>query len=585
MIKNIVLPESITLKELAEKLKQPVNAMIKKLFMEGKLVTVNTELSFDDASMIALEYNYIADMEEKVDLAEEAIKDIEDAPETLTPRPPVVCVMGHVDHGKTSLLDAIRNSDLTKDEAGGITQHIGAYVVKAGEQRITFLDTPGHEAFTAMRLRGAQATDIAILVVAADDGVMPQTVEAINHAKAAGIEIIVAVNKIDKPSANVERVKQELMEYGLVAEEWGGSTIFCPVSARTHEGIPQLLDMILLTAEVLELKANAKRRARGVVIEARLDRGRGPVATLLVQKGTLHVGDFIAIGEVNGRVRAMLDHKQRNVKEATPSTPVEIIGLSGVPNSGDTFISTDTEKEARQISEAFINRGKENLIAETKARMSLDDLFNQMQEGKLKELKLIVKADVQGSVEAVKQSLLKLSNEEILIKVIHSGVGAINESDVTLASASGAIIIGFNIRPDAQAKQLSEEEKVDVRLYNVIYNAIDDIEAAMKGMLDPIYEEKITGHVEVRQVYKASNIGAIAGCYVLDGIVERNSSVRLTRDGQLIFDGKIASLKRFKDDVKEVKSGFECGIVLDGHKDFAEFDQMEVYKMVEVPRS
>lgn len=585
VIKNIVLPESITLKELAEKLKQPVNAMIKKLFMEGKLVTVNTELSFDDASMIALEYNYIADLEEKVDLAEEAIKDIEDAPETLTPRPPVVCVMGHVDHGKTSLLDAIRNSDLTKDEAGGITQHIGAYVVKAGEQRITFLDTPGHEAFTAMRLRGAQATDIAILVVAADDGVMPQTVEAINHAKAAGIEIIVAVNKIDKPSANVERVKQELMEYGLVAEEWGGSTIFCPVSARTHEGIPQLLDMILLTAEVLELKANAKRRARGVVIEARLDRGRGPVATLLVQKGTLHVGDFIAIGEVNGRVRAMLDHKQRNVKEATPSTPVEIIGLSGVPNSGDTFISTDTEKEARQISEAFINRGKENLIAETKARMSLDDLFNQMQEGKLKELKLIVKADVQGSVEAVKQSLLKLSNEEILIKVIHSGVGAINESDVTLASASGAIIIGFNIRPDAQAKQLSEEEKVDVRLYNVIYNAIDDIEAAMKGMLDPIYEEKITGHVEVRQVYKASNIGAIAGCYVLDGIVERNSSVRLTRDGQLIFDGKIASLKRFKDDVKEVKSGFECGIVLDGHKDFAEFDQMEVYKMVEVPRS
>ncbi len=584
VIRNVTLPETLTLKELADKIKQPVAAMIKKLFMAGKMVTVNTELSYEDAAMIALEYNYIAEEEEKIDLVEEALRDIEDPEESLTPRPPVVCVMGHVDHGKTSLLDAIRNSSITQDEAGGITQHIGAYVVKVGDQRITFLDTPGHEAFTAMRLRGAQATDIAILVVAADDGVMPQTVEAINHAKAAGIEIIVAINKIDKPSANVDRVKQELMEYGLVAEDWGGSTIFCPVSAHTHEGISNLLDMILLTAEVLELKANANRKARGVVIEARLDRGRGPVATLLVQKGTLHVGDFVAIGEFNGRVRAMIDHKQRNLKLATPSTPVEITGLAGVPNSGDTFISTETEKEARSISEAFITRGKENLIAETKSRMSLDDLFNQMQEGNLKELKLIIKADVQGSVEAVKQSLLKLSNDEIVIKCIHSGVGAINESDVTLASASGAIIIGFNVRLDAQAKQLSDEEKVDVRLYNVIYNAIDDIEAAMKGMLDPIYEEKITGHAEVRQVYKASGIGSIAGSYVLDGIIERNSSARITRDGEQIFEGKISSLKRFKDDVKEVKTGFECGIVFDGHNDLAEGDQIEIYKMVEVPR-
>ena len=585
VIRNITLPESLTLKELADKIKQPVAAMIKKLFMEGKMVTVNTELSFDDASMIALEFNYIAEQEEKIDPVEEALRDIEDSEDSLTTRPPVVCVMGHVDHGKTSLLDAIRNSSIQEGEAGGITQQIGAYVVKVGDQSITFLDTPGHEAFTAMRLRGAQATDIAILVVAADDGVMPQTVEAINHAKAAGIEIIVAINKIDKPSANVDRVKQELMEYGLVAEDWGGSTVFCPVSARTHEGISNLLDMILLTAEVLELKANANRKARGVVIEARLDRGRGPVATLLVQKGTLHVGDFVAIGEVNGRVRAMIDHKQKNLKLATPSTPVEITGLAGVPNSGDTFISTETEKEARQISEAFITRGKENLITETKSRMSLDDLFSQMKEGNLKELKLVVKADVQGSVEAVKQSLLKLSNEEIVIKVIHSGVGAINESDVTLASASGAIIIGFNVRPDAQAKKLSDEEKVDVRLYSVIYNAIDDIEAAMKGMLDPIYEERVIAHAEVRQVYKASSIGSIAGSYVLDGTVERNASARITRDGKQIFEGKIASLKRFKDDVKEVKSGFECGIVFESHSDLAEGDQIEVYKMVEIPRT
>ena len=585
VIKTITLPEVVSVKELADKLKQPVNALIKKLFLEGKMVTVNTDLSYEDAAEIALEYNCIAEEEEKVDVIEELLKDEDDPEETLTPRPPVVCVMGHVDHGKTSLLDAIRKSKVTEGEAGGITQHIGAYVVKVGDQRITFLDTPGHEAFTAMRMRGAQSTDIAILVVAADDGVMPQTIEAINHAKAAGIEIIVAVNKIDKESANIERVKQELTEYGLIAEDWGGSTIFCPVSAHTKEGLDNLLDMILLTADILELKANKDRMARGLVLEARLDKGRGPVATLLVQKGTLKVGDHIAIGEVSGRVRAMTDHKQRRVKEATPSTPVEIIGLNGVPNSGDIFLTTKNEKEAREITDAFKTRGKENLVAETKRGMSLDDLFNKMQEGTVKELDLIIKADVQGSVEAVKQSLLKLSNEEIVIKCIHSGVGAINESDVTLAAASNAIIIGFNIRPDAQAKALADQEKVDVRLYRVIYNAIDDIESAMKGMLDPIYEEKVIGHVEVRQTYKASGIGTIAGSYVLDGVVERGCSARITRDGEQIFEGKLASLKRFKDDVKEVKAGFECGLVFEGFNDIKVDDQIECYKMVEVPRT
>ena len=584
VIKTITLPEVISVQELADKLKQPVNALIKKLFLGGKMVTVNTDMSYEDAAEIALEYNCIAEEEEKVDVIEELLKDEEDPEDKLTPRPPVVCVMGHVDHGKTSLLDAIRKSKVTEGEAGGITQHIGAYVVKVGDQRITFLDTPGHEAFTAMRMRGAQSTDIAILVVAADDGVMPQTIEAINHAKAAGIEIIVAVNKIDKESANVERVKQELTEYGLIAEDWGGSTIFCPVSAHTKEGLDNLLDMILLTADILELKANKDRMARGLVLEARLDKGRGPVATLLVQKGTLKVGDHIAIGEVSGRVRAMTDHKQRRVKEATPSTPVEIIGLNGVPNSGDIFLTTKNEKEAREITDAFKTRGKEDLLAETKRGMSLDDLFNKMQEGTVKELDLIIKADVQGSVEAVKQSLLKLSNDEIVIKCIHSGVGAINESDVTLAAASNAIIIGFNIRPDTQAKMLADQEKVDVRLYRVIYNAIDDIESAMKGMLDPVFEEKVTGHLEVRQTYKASGIGTIAGSYVLDGVVERGCSARITRDGEQIFEGKLASLKRFKDDVKEVKAGFECGLVFEGFNDIKVEDQIECYTMVEVPR-
>ena len=582
VIKTIKLPEVLTVGELASKIKVPVAQLIKKMFMAGKMYNVNSDLPFDEAADIALEYNFIAEEEEKVDVIEELLREEEEDEADMTSRPPVVCVMGHVDHGKTSLLDAIRNSDVTAGEAGGITQHIVASVVSINGQKITFLDTPGHEAFTAMRMRGAQSTDIAILVVAADDGVMPQTVEAINHAKAAGIEI--AINKIDKESANIDRVKQELMEYELVPEDWGGSTIFCPVSAHTKEGIDNLLEMIILTAEILELKANKNRKARGIVIEAQLDKGRGSVATILVQKGTLHVGDCLAIGDVHGKVRAMFDDKGRKVKEATPSMPVEVLGLNGVPNSGEIVIATENEKEARTISEAFINRGKEKLIADTKQRMSLDDLYNRIQEGNVKDLNLIIKADVQGSVEAVKQSLLKLSNEEVAVKCIHSGVGAINESDVILASASNAIIIGFNIRPDNQAKEVAEREKVDIRLYRVIYNAIEDIESAMKGMLDPIFEEKVIGHAEVRQTYKASGVGTIAGSYVLDGTIQRNCKVRISREGEQIFEGELASLKRFKDDVKEVKTGFECGLVMDGFNDIKEGDIIEAYIMVEVPR-
>ena len=582
VIKTIKLPEVLTVGELASKIKVPVAQLIKKMFMAGKMYNVNSDLPFDEAADIALEYNFIAEEEEKVDVIEELLREEDEDEADMTSRPPVVCVMGHVDHGKTSLLDAIRNSDVTAGEAGGITQHIGASVVSINGQKITFLDTPGHEAFTAMRMRGAQSTDIAILVVAADDGVMPQTVEAINHAKAAGIEIIVAINKIDKESANIDRVKQELMEYELVPEDWGGSTIFCPVSAHTKEGIDNLLEMIILTAEILELKANKHRKARGIVIEAQLDKGRGSVATILVQKGTLHVGDCLAIGDVHGKVRAMFDDKGRKVKEATPSMPVEVLGLNGVPNSGEIVIATENEKEARTISEAFINRGKEKLIADTKQRMSLDDLYNRIQEGNVKDLNLIIKADVQGSVEAVKQSLLKLSNEEVAVKCIHSGVGAINESDVILASASNAIIIGFNIRPDNQAKEVAEREKVDIRLYRVIYNAIEDIESAMKGMLDPIFEEKVIGHAEVRQTYKASGVGTIAGSYVLDGTIQRNCKVRISREGEQIFEGELASLKRFKDDVKEVKTGFECGLVMDGFNDIKEGDIIECFVMEEV---
>ena len=583
-IKTITLPETMTIKELADAMKIQASAIIKKLFLEGVMVTVNQEIDFEKAEEIALEFNCIAEKEEKVDVIEELLHEEEEDESTMVSRPPVVCVMGHVDHGKTSLLDAIRNTHVIAKEAGGITQHIGAYVVDINGQKITFLDTPGHEAFTAMRMRGANATDIAILVVAADDGVMPQTVEAINHAKAAGTEIIVAINKIDKPSANIDRVKQELSEYELIPEDWGGSTIFVPVSAHTHEGIDTLLEMILLTAEVSELKANPNRAARGLIIEAELDKGKGPVATVLVQKGTLHVGDPVACGSSYGKVRAMMDDKGRRVKEAGPSTPVEILGLSDVPNAGEIFVACENDKEARNFAETFVSEGRERLLEETKARMSLDDLFSQIQAGDLKELNIIVKADVQGYVEAVKQSLLKLSNDEVVVKIIHGGVGAINESDVSLASASNAIIIGFNVRPDATAKATAEREGVDVRLYRVIYDAIADVEAAMKGMLDPIFEEKVIGHAEVRQLFKASGVGTIAGSYVLDGTFQRGCSVRITREGTQIFEGPLASLKRFKDDVKEVRAGYECGLVFEKFNDVHELDQVEAYIMVEVPR-
>ena len=584
VIRNITLPDPVSLKDLADACKIQPSVIIKKLFMAGQMVTINTEFSFDDAAEIALEYNCIAEEEVKVDVIEELLKEEEEDERNLTSRPPVVGVMGHVDHGKTSLLDAIRSTKVTDREAGGITQHIGAYVVEINGEKITFLDTPGHEAFTSMRLRGAQATDIAVLVVAADDGVMPQTIEAINHAKAAEVEVIVAVNKIDKEGANVDRVKQELTEYGLIAEDWGGSTVFVPVSAKTGEGINELLEMISLTAEVLELKANAKRRARGLVIEAKLDKGRGPVATILIQKGTLHVGDSINVGHAFGRVRAMMDDKGNRVKAAGPSTPVEILGLNDVPFSGEVLMAHGNEKEARATADAFIAYGREKMLEETKNKLSLDDLFDQIQAGNVKELNLVVKADVQGSVEAVKQSLMKLSNEEVMIKVVHGGVGAINESDVILASASNAIIIGFNVRPDAMAKAAAEREKVDMRLYRVIYNAIEDIEAAIKGMLDPVYREKVIGHVEVRQIYKASGVGTIAGCYVLDGSITKDAQSRIVRDGIVIYEGELASLKRFKDDVKEVKSGFECGIVFEKYNDIKEGDQIEAFVMEEIPR-
>lgn len=583
-IKQIVIPEVLTIKELADKMKIVPSVIVKKLFLQGKVVTVNQEIDFDTAEEIAMEFDVLCEKEEVVDVIEELLKEDEEDESLMVKRPPVVCVMGHVDHGKTSLLDAIRHTNVTDREAGGITQHIGAYVVEVNGEKITFLDTPGHEAFTAMRMRGANSTDIAILVVAADDGVMPQTVEAINHAKAAGVEIIVAINKIDKPGANVERVKQELTEYELIPEDWGGSTVFVPVSAHTKEGIPELLEMILLTAEVMELKANPNRAARGLVIEAELDKGKGSVATVLVQKGTLHVGDAIAAGSAHGRVRAMMDDRGRRVKEAGPSQPVEILGLNDVPNAGEVFVGCDSEKEARNFAETFIAQNKVKLLEETKSKMSLDDLFNQIKEGNLKELNIVVKADVQGSVEAMKQSLLKLSNEEVVVKVIHGGVGAINESDVILASASNAIIIGFNVRPDATAKDIAEREGVDMRLYRVIYDAIEDVEAAMKGMLDPVFEEKVLGHAEVRQTFKASGVGTIAGAYVQDGIFERGCTARLIRDGVVVFDGALASLKRFKDDVKEVRAGYECGFVFENYNDIKEGDQVEAYKMVEIER-
>ncbi|MQN00636.1 MAG: translation initiation factor IF-2 [Lachnospiraceae bacterium] len=583
-ILSITIPDHITIRDLADKMKVSAADVIKKLFLAGKIYTLNSDVSFEEAESIAEEFNCLLEHEEKVDVIAELVKDDEDDPSTLVPRPPVVCVMGHVDHGKTSLLDKIRHTHVSDREAGGITQKIGAYVVNINGHKITFLDTPGHEAFTAMRMRGANSTDIAILVVAADDGVMPQTVEAINHAKAANVEIIVAVNKIDKPNANVERVKQELAEYDLIPEDWGGSTIFVPVSAHTGEGIDQLLEMVLLTADVMELKANPKRNARGICIESELDKGRGVVATVLVQKGTLHVGDFVAAGASSGKVRAMLDENGRHVKKAGPSTPVEILGLSEVPKPGEILKSFDTEKECRDYANTFVSVNKDKLVEDTRRGMSLDDLFNQIQAGKLKELDIIVKADVQGSVEAVKTSLEKLSNEEVVVKVIHGGVGSITESDVNLAAASNAIIIGFNVKPDNVAKEVADNEDVDIRLYKVIYNAISDVESAMKGMLEPIYEEQVIGHATVRQTFKSSEAGIIAGCVVDDGYIERDSTVRIRRGDDQIYEGKLVSLKRFKDDAKQVKAGYECGLVVEGFSDYQEDDKLEAYKMVEVQR-
>ncbi len=584
-IKTIVIPEKLTIRELAEAMHMNPSEIIKKLFLAGQIMTPNSEVEYEEAEKIALDYDILCEKEQKVDVIEELLREEEDSEEDMETRPPVICVMGHVDHGKTSLLDAIRKTNVTRGEAGGITQAIGAYTISLDGRSITFLDTPGHEAFTAMRMRGANSTDIAVLVVAADDGVMPQTVEAINHAKAAGVEIIVAVNKIDKPGANVEKVKQEMTEYELVPTDWGGSTEYVPVSAKTGEGIEDLLETILLTADILELKANPNRKARGLVLEAKLDKGRGPVANVLVQKGTLHIGDFISAGASSGKVRAMIDDKGRRIKEAKPSQPVEILGLSDVPSAGEVIIAHESNDQAKAYAETYKNQHKEELIEDTKMRMNLDDLFNQMKEGNLKEFNLIIKADVQGSVEALKQSLLKLSNEEVVVKVIHGGVGAITESDVTLASASNAVIIGFNVRPDATAKAMAEHEGVDIRLYKVIYQAIDAVEAALKGMLAPVYEERVIGHVEVRMLFKASSVGNIAGSYVLDGVIRRGCKCRITRAGEQIFEGDLASLKRFKDDVKEVKAGFECGLVFDGFDKMQVGDIVEAYDLVEVPRT
>ena len=583
-IRTMEIPETLTVKELAEKIGKSGAEIVKCLMKKGIMAAINQTVDFETAVSVGEEYNVIFEPEVEKDIFEEAFKQEEEDESVLEPRPPVVVVMGHVDHGKTSLLDAIRHSHVTSREAGGITQHIGAYTVEINGSPITFLDTPGHEAFTAMRLRGAMITDIAVLVVAADDGVMPQTIEAINHAKAAGVEVIVAINKIDKPSANPDRVKQELVEYGLVAEDWGGETICVPVSAQTKEGIDTLLEMIILTAEMKELKANPNKPARGAIIEAQLDKGRGPVATVLVQEGTLNVGDPIVAGAAYGKIRAMMDDKGRRVKKAGPSKPVEILGLSEVPAAGETFYVAANEKQARQLAESVIAKSRKDMLKDTPQKVSLDDLFNQIQSGNVKELNIVVKADVQGSVEAVKQSLEKLSNDEVRIRIIHGGVGAITESDVMLATASNAIIIGFNVRPEPSAKAFADEEKVDVRLYRVIYNAIEDITAAMKGMLDPVYEEKVIGHAEVRQLFKASGVGVIAGSYVLDGKFQRNAQARILRDNIVVYEGEIESLKRFKDDVKEVNTGYECGLVFKKFNDIKEGDIVEAFIMVEVPR-
>lgn len=570
--------------ELAKKLGREPSEIIKKLFMLGVMATINQDLDKDAIELICSDYG--VEVEEKVTIDETNFEAIEiaDAPEDLVERPPVVTIMGHVDHGKTTLLDAIRHSKVTEQEAGGITQHIGAYQVTVNDKKITFLDTPGHEAFTTMRARGAQVTDIVILVVAADDGVMPQTVEAINHAKAANVPIIVAINKMDKPEANPDRVMQELMEYNLVPEEWGGDTIFCKLSAKTKEGLDHLLEMILLVSEMEELKANPNRRAVGTVIEAKLDKGRGPVATLLVQAGTLKVGDPIVVGTTYGRVRAMVNDSGRRVKEAGPSMPVEITGLHDVPQAGDRFMVFEDEKKARQIGEARAQRQLQEQRS-VKTRVSLDDLFEQIKQGEMKELNLIVKADVQGSVEALVAALQKIDVEGVRVKIIHAAVGAITESDISLATASNAIVIGFNVRPDANAKRAAESEKVDIRLHRIIYNVIEEIEAAMKGMLDPEYEEKVIGQAEVRQTFKVSKVGTIAGCYVTDGKITRDSKVRLIRQGIVVYEGEIDSLKRYKDDVREVAQGYECGLTIKNFNDIKEGDVIEAYVMQEVARA
>lgn len=584
-IKVIQIPNKVSVQTLAEKLGKTPAEIIKSLMMRGIMASINQEVDFDTASQVAEEYGILLEEETQETLEEKMFEEEPDSPEDLVERPPVVVVMGHVDHGKTSLLDAIRKSNVTAKEAGGITQHIGASTVEVNGKKITFLDTPGHEAFTAMRMRGAQVTDIAILVVAADDGVMPQTIEAINHAKAANVQIIVAINKIDKPGANPDRVKQELADYGLLAEEWGGDTICVPVSAVTKTNLDTLLEMVLLVAEMAELKANPNKRARGTIIEAQLDKGRGPVATVLVQSGTLKVGDPIVAGSTHGRIRAMMDDKGRRVKKAGPSTPVEILGLSEVPSAGDRFYVAESDKQARHYAEILAERNREQSLRATPNKVSLDDLFSQIQSGNVKQLNIVVKADVQGSVEAVKQSLERLSNDEVRIHTIHGGVGAITESDVMLASASNAIIIGFNVRPEAGAKSVAETEKVDIRLYRVIYNAIEDIEAAMKGMLDPELQEKVIGHAEIRQTFKVSGVGTIGGAYVQDGKLVRNAKVRIVRNGIVVYEGQLSSLKRFKDDVKEVNAGYECGLSFEKFNDIKEGDIVEAFIMEEIPRA
>jgi translation initiation factor IF-2 len=582
---KITFYESLSVAELAQKLHREPSEIIKKLFMLGVMATINQELDQDAIELICADYGVEVEEEIRIDVTDLEIyfEESEETVEGQTERPPVVTIMGHVDHGKTTLLDSIRNTKVTQGEAGGITQHIGAYQIEEHGKKITFLDTPGHAAFTTMRARGAKVTDLTILVVAADDGVMPQTIEAINHAKAAEVPIIVAVNKMDKPTANPDRVMQELTEHGLVAEDWGGDTIFAPISALKGEGIDHLLEMVLLVAEVGELKANPAIRARGTVIEAQLDRGRGSVATLLVQDGTLHVGDPIVVGNTYGRVRAMINDIGRRVKEAGPSTPVEITGLSDVPQAGDRFVVFEDEKTARQIGESRAGEALQEQRVE-KTRVTLDNLFDQMKQGEMKELNLIVKADVQGTVEAMAASLMKIEVEGVNVKIIHTGAGAINESDISLAAASNAIVIGFNVRPDVNAKRAAEEEGVDIRQHRVIYKVIEEIESAMKGMLDPEYEEKVIGQLEVRETFKVSKIGTIAGSYVTDGKITRDSSVRIIRDNIVIFEGELDTLKRFKDDAKEVAKGYECGVTIKNFNDIKEGDIIEAYVMEEIKR-